>query len=188
MLLCPLLSHTNGPGSSCISSFPSGRCREVRRLGHDRFLPYPLQFFIDQASYRRCCIVWNTDDLEYIPSRGKNFCKTGLDDHPWCTPCHIFSDYRWIFPQAKAARACTLSPSAEVKNEWSSTPNPPYACLARCYLNTCTTVLQRKHSPCDPDVDGRIILGWIFRKWEGVVGTGWSWLRIGRDGGHLWVH
>jgi hypothetical protein len=33
----------------------------------------------------------------------------------------------------------------------------------------------------DPDVDGRIILRWIFRKWEGVVGTGWSWLR-NRDG------
>ena len=30
----------------------------------------------------------------------------------------------------------------------------------------------------DPDVDGRIILRWIFRKCEGVVGTGWSWLRI----------
>ena len=28
---------------------------------------------------------------------------------------------------------------------------------------------------------------WIFRKLEGVVGTGWSWLRIGTDGGHLWV-
>jgi hypothetical protein len=26
----------------------------------------------------------------------------------------------------------------------------------------------------DPDVDGRIILRWIFRKWEGMVGTGWS--------------
>jgi hypothetical protein len=26
----------------------------------------------------------------------------------------------------------------------------------------------------DPDVDGRIILRWIFRKFEGVVGTGWS--------------
>jgi hypothetical protein len=26
----------------------------------------------------------------------------------------------------------------------------------------------------DPDVDGRIILRWIFRKWEGVVGNGWS--------------
>ena len=39
----------------------------------------------------------------------------------------------------------------------------------------------------DPDVDGRIILRWIFRKWEGVVGTGWSWLRIGTGGGCLWV-
>ena len=28
---------------------------------------------------------------------------------------------------------------------------------------------------------------WIFRKLEGVVGTGWSWLRIGTGGGHLWV-
>ena len=39
----------------------------------------------------------------------------------------------------------------------------------------------------DPDVDGRIILRWIFGKWEGVVGTGWSWLRIGTGGGGLWV-
>ena len=38
-----------------------------------------------------------------------------------------------------------------------------------------------------PHVDRRIILRWIFRKWEGVVGTGWSWIRIGRGGGHLWV-
>ena len=37
----------------------------------------------------------------------------------------------------------------------------------------------------DPGVDGRIILRWIFRKWEGVVGAGWSWLRIGTAGGHL---
>jgi hypothetical protein len=28
-------------------------------------------------------------------------------------------------------------------------------------------------------IDGRIILRWMFRKWEGVVGTGWSVLRIG---------
>jgi len=26
----------------------------------------------------------------------------------------------------------------------------------------------------DPEVDGRIILRRIFRKWEGVVGSGWS--------------
>ena len=36
-----------------------------------------------------------------------------------------------------------------------------------------------------PDADGRIILRWIFRKWEGVVRTGWSWPRIGTGGGHL---
>jgi len=35
------------------------------------------------------------------------------------------------------------------------------------------------------DAEGRIILRWIFRKWEGVVGTGWSWLKIGTGGGHL---
>jgi hypothetical protein len=40
----------------------------------------------------------------------------------------------------------------------------------------------------DQDVDGRIILRWIFRKLGGgVMGTGWSWLRIGTGGGHLWV-
>jgi hypothetical protein len=31
----------------------------------------------------------------------------------------------------------------------------------------------------------RIILRGIFRKWEGIVGTGWSGLRIGTGGGHL---
>jgi hypothetical protein len=37
----------------------------------------------------------------------------------------------------------------------------------------------------DPDVDERIILRGIFRKWEGVVGTRWSGLRIGTVDGHL---
>jgi len=36
----------------------------------------------------------------------------------------------------------------------------------------------------DLDVDGRILLRWIFGKWEWVE-TGWSWLRMGTDGGHL---
>jgi hypothetical protein len=35
-----------------------------------------------------------------------------------------------------------------------------------------------------PDVDGRIILRWIFRTWEGVGGTGWIGLRIGTGGGN----
>jgi len=32
---------------------------------------------------------------------------------------------------------------------------------------------------------GRIILGWIFRKWDVSVWTGSSWLRMGTGGGHL---
>jgi len=45
--------------------------------------------------------------------------------------------------------------------------------------------LRERNHLGDSDVDGRIILRWIFRKWEGVVGTGWSWLGIGKGGGHL---
>jgi len=37
----------------------------------------------------------------------------------------------------------------------------------------------------DPGVDGRIILRWIFRKWDVGVWTGSSWLWIGTGGGHL---
>jgi hypothetical protein len=37
----------------------------------------------------------------------------------------------------------------------------------------------------DPGVDGRIMLGWILKKWYVVVGTGLGWLRIGIRGGSL---
>jgi hypothetical protein len=37
----------------------------------------------------------------------------------------------------------------------------------------------------DPGVDRRIILGWIFRKWNVGVWTGLGWLRIETGGGHL---
>ena len=36
-----------------------------------------------------------------------------------------------------------------------------------------------------PDVDVRIILRWIFRKWDVGVWTGWRWVRVGTGGGHL---
>jgi hypothetical protein len=36
-----------------------------------------------------------------------------------------------------------------------------------------------------PDADGRIILRWIFRKWDVRVWTGSSWLRIRTGGGDL---
>jgi len=37
----------------------------------------------------------------------------------------------------------------------------------------------------DPGTDGRIILRWIFRKWDVGVWTGSIWLRIGTGGGYL---
>jgi hypothetical protein len=37
----------------------------------------------------------------------------------------------------------------------------------------------------DPGLDGRIILRWIFRKFDVGVWTGSSWLRIGTVGGRL---
>ena len=36
-----------------------------------------------------------------------------------------------------------------------------------------------------PAVDGRIILRWIFMKWDVGVWTGSIWLRIGTVRGHL---
>jgi hypothetical protein len=37
----------------------------------------------------------------------------------------------------------------------------------------------------DPGVDGKIILRWIFSKWDVGVWTGLSWLRIETGGGKL---
>jgi hypothetical protein len=34
----------------------------------------------------------------------------------------------------------------------------------------------------DPGVDGRIILRWIFRKWDVGIWTGSNWLRTERQG------
>jgi len=37
----------------------------------------------------------------------------------------------------------------------------------------------------DPGVDGRIILRWVFRKWNVEVWTGSNYLGIGTGGGNL---
>ena len=44
--------------------------------------------------------------------------------------------------------------------------------------------MERDHLE-DPDVDGRIMLKWIFSKWDGNAWTGLLWLRIGVGGGGL---
>jgi len=36
-----------------------------------------------------------------------------------------------------------------------------------------------------PGVDRRIILRWIYRKWDVMAWTGSMWLRIGKSGGHF---
>ena len=61
------------------------------------------------------------------------------------------------------------------------------ACMGRGEMCTGFRLgnLRERDHWGDPDVDGRIVLRWIFRKWERVVGTGWSWLSIGTGGGHL---
>ena len=37
----------------------------------------------------------------------------------------------------------------------------------------------------DPGLDGRIILRWIFRKWDVGAWIGLVWLRMGTGGGYL---
>jgi hypothetical protein len=45
--------------------------------------------------------------------------------------------------------------------------------------------LRERNHWGDGGLVGRIILRWIFRKYDVGVRTGSSWLRIGAGGGHL---
>ena len=47
----------------------------------------------------------------------------------------------------------------------------------------CGNLMEKGH--LGDEGDGRIILRWVFRKWDVGVWTGSSWIRIGTVGGHL---
>jgi len=44
--------------------------------------------------------------------------------------------------------------------------------------------MERDHLE-DPGIDGRIILRWMFRKWDVSAWTGLIWLMIGTGGRHF---
>jgi hypothetical protein len=48
------------------------------------------------------------------------------------------------------------------------------ACIGFCWGN-----LRERGHWGDPDVDGRIVLGWIFTKWDEGVGYGLDWAGSG---------
>jgi len=55
----------------------------------------------------------------------------------------------------------------------------------RCIHGVLLGKPEGKNHLEDPGVDGRIILRWIFRKWDVRLWTGSSWLRIMTGDGHL---
>jgi len=61
------------------------------------------------------------------------------------------------------------------------------ACMGRGEVYTgfwWGNLRERDHFE-DPHVDGRVILRFIFRRWDVGVWTGSSWLRTGTGGGNL---
>jgi len=55
----------------------------------------------------------------------------------------------------------------------------------RCVYRVLWGNLGERDHLGDPGVDGRIILRWIFRKWDVGARTGLIWVRIGKGGGML---
>jgi hypothetical protein len=61
----------------------------------------------------------------------------------------------------------------------------PSAALKKNYSYTSAVTIYIIANYSSMYTDGRIILRWIFRKWDVGVWTESSWLRIGTDGGNL---
>jgi hypothetical protein len=59
------------------------------------------------------------------------------------------------------------------------------ACRGETFTEFWWGTLKEGEHLGDPGVDGRIILRWIFRKWDVGLWTGSSWLITGTVVGHL---
>jgi len=57
------------------------------------------------------------------------------------------------------------------------------ACRRKAYTGFWWGILRERDQFGDPGLDGRIILRWIFKKWD--AGTGTRWLRRGTGSEHL---
>jgi hypothetical protein len=51
------------------------------------------------------------------------------------------------------------------------------------HIGFCRRNLRERHNLEDPDVDERIILRWIFRKWNGVM----DWIDTAQDRDRWWA-
>jgi hypothetical protein len=60
-----------------------------------------------------------------------------------------------------------------------------YVGRERCVQGSGWGNLKERYRWGEQGVDGRIILEWIFKKWDVGVRTGLGWLRTGTDGGRL---
>jgi hypothetical protein len=56
---------------------------------------------------------------------------------------------------------------------------------SKAYTGFCWGNLRERDHLGDPGVGWRIILRWIFKKWDVGLWTGYSWLRIGTVSGLL---
>ena len=103
---------------------------------------------------------------------------------------HQQSSRLFFLPQAVSHRSFYLPINSEVsgdkieKNEMSGTCSA-YGGEEEAYTGFWWGNLRQRDYLGDPGVDGRIILRWIFRRWDVGVWTVLSWLRLGTDGGHL---
>jgi hypothetical protein len=70
------------------------------------------------------------------------------------------------------------------KNEMGGTYSM-YGVEGMAYTGFWWGNLRERDHLGDPGIDRRIILRWIFRKWDVGVWSGSSWRRLETGGGHL---